>query len=97
MVQVQDNEEKMTPEQFVYWLQGFMEMAEPKNLSEKQVQMIKDHLAQVFTKKTPDYTISTTIQDLQPVHRTSPAFIVEEPHVAGCKCYKCSGPTAVVC
>ena len=55
-------EEKLTPEQFVYWLQGFMEMAEPESLSNRQLNMIKDHLALVFNKKTPDYTVTTTDQ-----------------------------------
>lgn len=52
---------KMTPEQFAYWLQGFFEMSETKKLNPKQVQMIKDHLQQVFTKQTPDYTQSDCI------------------------------------
>ena len=43
----------MTPEQFVYWLQGFMEMANPSTLNETQTQQIKDHLKLVFDKKTP--------------------------------------------
>lgn len=44
----------MTPEQFAYWLQGFMEMADPKELNKTQTQQIKDHLKLVFDKKTPD-------------------------------------------
>ncbi len=44
----------MTPEQFVYWLQGFVELTgEPLT---KREQIIKDHLKQVFCKKTPDHT-----------------------------------------
>ncbi len=46
--------ENMTPEQFTYWLQGFIEMENPKTLNLKQTQMIKDHLKQVFIKKTPE-------------------------------------------
>ena len=46
----------MTAEQFTYWLQGFMETAEPKKLNEKQTQIIKDHLALVF-KVTPNYKL----------------------------------------
>lgn len=42
----------MTPEQFVYWLQGFAEIyqAEP---DAAEWQTIKDHLALVFKKETP--------------------------------------------
>jgi hypothetical protein len=46
----------MTTEQFTYWLQGFMEVANPTTLDEKQTQIIKDHLALVFDKQTPDRT-----------------------------------------
>ena len=44
----------MTPEQFAYWLQGFVEISDmslPPNSKEWQV--IKDHLATVFKKVTP--------------------------------------------
>jgi hypothetical protein len=44
----------MTAEQFTYWLQGFMEIANPVKLGEKETQMIKDHLKLVFDKQTPD-------------------------------------------
>ena len=44
----------MTTEQFVYWLQGFMETADPKTINETQTQIIKDHLDLVFNKVTPD-------------------------------------------
>ena len=47
----------MTPEQFTYWLQGFMEMADPKELNKTQTQQIKDHLKLVFDKKTPEVSI----------------------------------------
>jgi len=48
----------MTAEQFTYWLQGFMEVANPSTLDERQTQIIKDHLALVLDKKTPDWNIS---------------------------------------
>lgn len=44
----------ITPDQFVYWLQGFFEMANPIALNELQTTMIKDHLALVFNKLTPN-------------------------------------------
>ena len=46
----------MTPEQFCYWLQGFIELAgdDLKKLDEKRIQIIKDHLDLVFNKVTPD-------------------------------------------
>lgn len=42
---------------FAYWLQGFFEISNDKKLNEKQVQIIKDHLALVFDKQTPDRNI----------------------------------------
>lgn len=46
----------MTTEQFTYWLQGFLELSENKTINERQVKIIKDHLALVFKKETPDRT-----------------------------------------
>jgi hypothetical protein len=43
----------MTPENFVYWLQGFVEV-ENKVPDERQWEIIKDHLREVFHKVTPD-------------------------------------------
>jgi len=47
---VQQINEKMTPEQFIYWLQGFFELSDAVSLTEKQVKIIKEHLEYVFTK-----------------------------------------------
>jgi hypothetical protein len=38
----------MKSRDFAYWLQGFFELSESRNLSEKQVKMIKSHLDLVF-------------------------------------------------
>jgi hypothetical protein len=43
----------MTPEQFTYWLQGFVEVGKTPPTPE-QWQEIKNHLATVFHKVTPD-------------------------------------------
>lgn len=48
----------MTPEQFCYWLQGFVELRSGQTgagLTEKQWIVLKDHLTEVFKKQTPSY------------------------------------------
>lgn len=54
----------MTPEQFTYWLQGFVEvdnaMTPNKDLPVEQWQVIKDHLKTVFHKVTPPYNFEPT-------------------------------------
>lgn len=51
----------MTPEQFAYWLQGFVEIThQMERPSEQQWAVIKDHLKQVFDKRTPDRTKGAT-------------------------------------
>ncbi|MGU1528639.1 hypothetical protein ACSEOK_26995 [Pseudomonas aeruginosa] len=49
----------MTPEQFTYWLQGFVELngALP---NETQWLQIKDHLKLVCEKRTPTYPVYQT-------------------------------------
>ncbi len=56
----------MTPEQFVYWLNGFFELGKPVGLSAQQVESIKDHLALVMKKVTPHVTIPAYLAHLQP-------------------------------
>lgn len=43
----------MTPEQLVYWLNGFFELSGATTLNEQQVKVIKEHIALVLTKVTP--------------------------------------------
>ena len=43
----------MTPENFVYWLNGFIELENPVKIDERQTQEIKNHLALVLKKQTP--------------------------------------------
>lgn len=47
---MKDINEKMNPESFCYWLQGFFELSDAVSLTEKQVKIIKEHLEYVFTK-----------------------------------------------
>lgn len=51
----------MTPRDFAYWLQGYMEMENPTSLNEEQTQIIKDHLKLVFDKQTPEYHTPTMV------------------------------------
>jgi len=71
----------MTTEQFVYWLQGFMEICNPETLDESQTQIIKDHLKLVFDKQTPDRTITVPnpTTPLSPMP-TVPFPVWQEPH-----------------
>lgn len=50
----------MEPINFVYWLQGFLEIANPTELNETQIKIIKDHVALVLYKQTPDRTSQVT-------------------------------------
>lgn len=45
----------MTPDQFTYWLQGFVETNGGKAPTKQQWQIIKDHLKLCFNKVTPHY------------------------------------------
>ena len=42
---------------FVYWLQGHLEIGNPEGLSKEQVEIINEHIALVLEKKTttPSY------------------------------------------
>jgi hypothetical protein len=44
----------MTSEQFVYWLQGYLEVQNPHTIDNSKIQVIKDHIALVLTKVTPN-------------------------------------------
>lgn len=61
----------MTERDFVYWLQGWLEIANPEAITPAQVQCIKDHMALVLTKVTP----SVNYRDAQTprAHRSTPA------------------------
>lgn len=44
----------MNYEQFAIWLHGFLEISNAEEINKEQTQVIKDHLALLFDKKTPD-------------------------------------------
>jgi len=43
----------MTPRDFCYWLQGYMETENPETIDATKTKIIKDHLNLVFNKITP--------------------------------------------
>jgi hypothetical protein len=52
------NGEFMTPQDFTYWLQGFVEVTNAESISDTQWRMIKEHLA-LTTKKVTHTSISS--------------------------------------
>lgn len=73
----------MTSEQFVYWLQGFLELKEAGSekieLDEAQIKCIKDHINLVLTKVTPANNIHIYPQP-QPLIQTTDS----DPYVKEC-------------
>ena len=47
----------MTPENFVYWLQGYLELTANPYLNVQQVAIIQEHISLVLTKKTADIPV----------------------------------------
>ena len=41
----------MTPEQFCYWLNGFFDLTDSKELNEEQVKVLRSHLDLIFNKQ----------------------------------------------
>lgn len=80
------NKRMVDPTNFVYWLQGFFEMANPTMLNEHQTAMIKDHLALVFVKETPNRNnqpkkiLSPDVPDQRRPPASWPTEPVQWPH-----------------
>lgn len=64
----------MKSTEFAYWLQGFFELSETNSLSERQTEMIKNHLKLVFIHEIdPSYSDDPKVQEkLQSVHDGAP-------------------------
>jgi hypothetical protein len=59
----------MTSRDFVYWLQGFMEIADPKALTEEQIKTVRNHINMVFIHEIdPSYGDAKHQQKLQDAH-----------------------------
>jgi hypothetical protein len=82
----------MSPENFVYWLQGFLEVSCASEMSEQQLRIVRDHLELVLSKRTPAYAHPVPAQSA-PVPKwettSGPAIVFPQ----GPKCRTCG----VVC
>lgn len=63
----------MTPEQFAYWMQGFVELNGGMPTPE-QWQSIKEHLATVFNKVTPSLDDPNTFRVHEHIYRPYPVY-----------------------
>ena len=77
----------MSPEQFCYWLQGLLEVGNPKELNETQIKIIKDHLALVFNKVTPTRIEIKDMDDMEKIikeWKESERQTFEKPPIVRC-------------
>jgi len=60
----------MESKSFIYWLQGFFELSETNTLTEKQTQIIKNHLKLVFMYEIdPSYSEDVEVlNNMQDIH-----------------------------
>lgn len=56
----------MTERDFIYWLNGFLELSGATELDEKQVKCIKDHLKLVMKKETPEMKMTINPNQTRP-------------------------------
>lgn len=47
---------------FIYWLQGFLEIADPAMLDDEQITIIKNHIKLVLTKVTPEFDTKKSLR-----------------------------------
>lgn len=61
----------MTSRDFCFWLQGFFEVTDPKQITEQQTQLIKNHLNLVFKHEIdPSMGDETHQQLLNNIHNS---------------------------
>lgn len=78
----------MSSVQFCFWLQGFFELANPREMTPAQVEMVKKHLSLVFIHEIdPSFPVEQQEQlnnvhtgDLFVLPATKPSKPVSNPH-----------------
>jgi hypothetical protein len=69
----------MTSRDFCFWLQGAIELADPKGMTPEQLEIVKRHLALVFVHEIdPSAGGSAEQAKLDAVH-SKPSFIPNKP------------------
>lgn len=64
-------ESKMRPVDFIFWLQGFLELSDAKTLSAKQLTIVRNHLNLVF-EHSIDPSLGGDAEKLQAIHDGDP-------------------------
>jgi hypothetical protein len=72
----------MTPEQFAYWLNGFVELTEWRQPTPEQWKSICEHLGTVFNKVTPALQV-TGPAFADPARQMTPLEMLERGKLAG--------------
>lgn len=81
----------MNERDFLYWLNGFLELSGSVTLNEKQVRIIKEHIALVMTKVTPSSVGSPTNDSWPAGHYVSGKDWMIPPNTFD-QCDKCKKP-----
>ena len=74
----------MSPENFCYWLQGWLEIQDPKQITEPQIKEIQNHLDLVFTKVTPTVAKIPSVGFILPERDCATLKIVDEQPYCSC-------------
>lgn len=56
----------MTPRDFVYWLNGLLELGQPETLNKAQIKSIREHLDLVLQKVTPEVGTGSEVKRPSP-------------------------------
>jgi hypothetical protein len=73
----------MTSRDFCFWLQGYFEVSNPQELTERETTLIKRHLNLVF-KHEIDPSMPDPTGELQNIHDGNPPSHINFPEKARC-------------